>query len=128
MVPTAMCSKTGKVPSWGGDCGDAGVAGRGENSLAVVPEVERLRDTAVHVDVAVAALATSAGDRVGDWRGPHFRAGEAVGGEAVVVLEHHHGSTDSQVLGRANKRQVAVAFPPKDDICARGRRRLLRLV
>lgn len=58
----------------------------------------------MHVDVAVAAVATFVCDRVGDKRGPDLRSGQAVGGEAVVVLERHHGAADDLVgLARAPK-------------------------
>ena len=46
----------GQVPSCGRRRGDAGVAGRGEDDLAVVPEGQELRQVAVHVDVAVAGV------------------------------------------------------------------------
>jgi len=70
---------------------DTGVAGRAEDRFAVVPEVERLGEAAVDVDVAVAVTAGLAADRVGEKGVPELGAGEAVDFEPVCVLEHDHG-------------------------------------
>jgi len=111
IVPIGMCSKTAKVPSWvgaahradrdvfedgeaaklGGGGGDTGVAGGAEDQMAVVPEVERLGEVAVDVDVAVAVPAGLAGNGVDEKGMPEFGADEAVDFEVVGVLEHDHG-------------------------------------
>ena len=55
----------------------ASVARRLQDHVPVVPDVERLRQLAVHEHVAVACRAARAGERARDQRLPHARAGQA---------------------------------------------------
>ena len=85
-----MCSNTGNVPSWVGAAGTPVLPGELRITRAVVPEVERLRHAAVDEDVAVAAVAALAGERVADQRAPDPGPASASTARSCVVLEHHH--------------------------------------
>ena len=85
MVPTAMCSNTGKLPSWVGAAGTPVLPGERQDDVAVVPEVERLRQAAVHEDVAVAAGVAVPAIASAISALPDLGAGEAVDGDVVVV-------------------------------------------
>ena len=67
--------------------------------MAVVPEGERLGQAAVHVDVAVAAGAAFAGDRIGKQRLPDPCSCEPVDRQRVLVLERHHGAASDLIRG-----------------------------
>src|SRR5947209_3832952 len=79
--------------------GNTGIAGGGEDGVAVVPEGERLGQAAVHVDVAVAAGAAFAGDRIGKQRLPDPCSCEPVDRQRVLVLERHHGAASDLIRG-----------------------------
>ncbi len=75
----------------------ARVARRAEDHPAVVPEVERLRQLAMHEDVAVARRSAFARDRIADQGLPEDGARDAIDRKGVPVLEHHHGAAREQL-------------------------------
>src|SRR6266496_3645344 len=88
-----MCSKTVKVPSWVGAAGTPVLPGDLRTGCPLCQSVSDWGDTAVHADVAVAAGASFAGDRVGEQGVPDPCSREPVDRKHVVVLEHHHSAT-----------------------------------
>ena len=95
-----------------------------------MPERQRLGHAAVNVDVAVPVVPPLAGDGLLEQRVPDLGSGDRVDGQAVGVLEHHHGPARDLVVaafvpqGTQLRRHVPV---PPDEVASRWRDRGLQL-
>ena len=90
IVPTGMCSNTGKVPSAVGAAGTPVLPGEVRTVCPALQSVSSCGTFDARRRSCSRRRRAVPGERVGEQRVPDHRPGDAVDGEPVGVLEGHH--------------------------------------